>query len=59
MNIDYCYKECRVGKQAAQDLLAQSESVSDAVIDFWHFVEECFVSCPHKDEHIKYIVEEN
>jgi hypothetical protein len=51
VNFDYCNKECPVGIKAGRECLADNESVSDAVIDFWYFIEECFKTCPYKDKH--------
>jgi hypothetical protein len=50
MDYTYCYKYCEKGKAEASKILADSESVSDAAIDFNYFVEECFNTCPYKDE---------
>jgi hypothetical protein len=51
MNIDYCSKKCPIGIKACKELLAESESVFDARIDFELFTVECFKTCPYKDEH--------
>jgi hypothetical protein len=50
MDYTYCYKYCEKGKTEANKILADSESVSDAAIDFNYFVEECFNICPCKDK---------
>ena len=57
MNFNYCYKCCEVGKAAAAKILAESDSVSDAAIDFQYFIEDCFKTCPYKEAVLK--AEEN
>ena len=49
MDYTYCYKYCERGKAEANKILADSESVSDAVIDFNYFAEDCFNTCPCKE----------
>jgi hypothetical protein len=49
MNYIYCYKHCEKGKTEANKILAESDSVSDAVIDFDYFAAECFNTCPCKE----------
>lgn len=49
MNGTYCYEKRTIGKQAAKEILAESESVSDAAIDFHYFIEKCYKNCPYKD----------
>jgi hypothetical protein len=51
MNLDYCNKKCPIGSKARSECLAENESVGDAVIDFWHFVDKCIKTCPYKDKH--------
>ena len=53
MNIDYCYKVCEKGKKAGEKFLEKNDSVLDAASDFWSFTDECFKTCPYKDEHKK------
>jgi hypothetical protein len=50
-DFEYCNQKCSVGKAASQKCLDKNESVSDAAIDFWYFIEECFKTCPYKDKH--------
>ncbi len=50
-DFEYCNQKCSVGKAASQKCLDENESISDAAIDFWYFVEECFKTCPYKDKH--------
>jgi hypothetical protein len=56
MNIEYCNSRCPIGKKAKDEFLNDNNSVFDAVIDFWHFVDECIKTCPYTD---KYTTEEN
>lgn len=56
MNLDYCNENCPIGKKAKDEFLNDNNSVFDAVIDFWYFVDECIKTCPYKD---KYTTEEN
>lgn len=52
MNFDFCHKICSAGKKASEKILAESDSVSDAAIDFWYFIDECSKTCPYKDNKI-------
>lgn len=52
MNFDYCYKKCKLGKSKSAHLLAINNSAYDAAIDFRFFVDECYKTCPHKDQHV-------
>ena len=49
MDYVYCYKHCEKGKAEANKILAESDSVSDAAIDFDYFATECFNTCPYKE----------
>lgn len=51
MDIEYCYKKCKKGKNNSDRFLKENNSVYDAAIDFWFFVDDCFKTCPHKDCH--------
>ena len=53
MNLEYCYKCCAKGKKASDEFLEKNNSVYDAASDFWSFTDECFKTCPFKDEHKK------
>jgi hypothetical protein len=53
MDLEYCYKKCRIGKKASDEFLNKSESVFDAASDFWAFTEKCFKTCPYKENHTK------
>lgn len=53
MDLEYCYKKCLKGKTASTRFLEKNNSVYDAAIDFWAFTDECFKTCPYKDEHKK------
>ena len=53
MDFTYCYNYCKVGQTAAAKILADSDSVSDAAIDFQYFVEGCVKSCPYKETVLK------
>ena len=59
MNLDFCHKTCTVGKKVSKEILDESESVKDAAIDFWYFIDECLKTCPYKEEHDKFTAEEN
>ena len=51
MNLDYCNKKCPIGISASKEILNESESIFDAVLDFNTFVDKCYQACPYKDEH--------
>ena len=51
MNLDYCNKKCPIGISTSKEILDKNESISDAAIDFWYFIKECFKTCPYKDKH--------
>lgn len=53
MDLEYCYKCCEKGKKVSNEFLDKNGSVYDAVYDFWSFTEECFKTCPYKEEHQK------
>ena len=53
MNIEYCYVSCTIGKNAAKSYLGACESVLKAAFDFQYFTENCFKTCPYKQEHLK------
>jgi hypothetical protein len=53
MDFTYCYNRCKVGQAAAAKILADSDSVSDAAIDFQYFIEGCAKSCPYKESVLK------
>lgn len=57
MDYTYCYKYCEKGKTEADKILASSDSVSDAAIDFNYFVEDCFETCPYKEAVLATITE--
>lgn len=37
----YCITECPIGTKAKDRILNEAESISDAVIDMYIFVDEC------------------
>lgn len=51
VDFKYCNQKCSVGKEASKKYLDESEAVSDAAIDFWYFIKECFKTCPYKDNY--------
>jgi hypothetical protein len=51
MDITYCNDTCTVGQAARDDFLASNNSAYDAAMDFRFFVKNCFLTCPHKNEH--------
>lgn len=51
MDITYCNDICSKGKAARDKFLNDNNSAFDAAIDFWHFTDECFKSCPYKAIH--------
>jgi hypothetical protein len=53
MNLDYCYKICQKGKKSGKEFLENSDSVFEAASDFRAFTENCFKTCPYKNEHTK------
>lgn len=53
MDFVYCSKKCQIGISKSAELLNMNDSVYDAAFDFNAFAEECFKTCPHKEEHIK------
>jgi len=53
MDIKYCDNQCNVGIKARDKFLAENNSAYDAAFDFLYFVENCFKTCPYKDEHKK------
>ena len=53
MDINYCDTTCPIGIKTSTDFLNKSNSAFDAVIDFKIFTEECFKTCPYKENHTK------
>ena len=47
-NISYCGEHCPIGKAEKRKCLDNSESVFDAVMDFWYFADECKKTCIQK-----------
>ena len=52
MDIKFCRTKCNIGVAASKTFLDNSNSAFDAVVDFWHFTDECFATCPFKDVHV-------
>jgi hypothetical protein len=59
MNAYYCYKKCPIGIEAQKKFLDENESVFDTILDFKVFADECYKTCPYKEEHDKFTAEEN
>lgn len=53
MNIVYCNEICTIGSAARNKFLEVNNSALDAAMDFRFFIDNCFETCPHKDEHVK------
>ena len=51
LNLTFCNNECSKGQAAKEQFLANNNSAFDAIIDFWHFTDECFNTCPYKEQH--------
>ena len=49
-DISFCGESCEIGKAAKNKYLNDSESVFDAVYDFWYFVDECKATCKYNEE---------
>jgi hypothetical protein len=58
MNLEYCNEVCPIGKQKSKEFLDTNNSFYDAVVDFRHFVDSCFKTCPYKEIHEKFEQEE-
>ena len=50
MNIGYCNDSCKIGQAASKECLESNNSAFDAALDFRFFVENCFKTCPYKDQ---------
>mgnify|MGYP006920954805 CR=1 FL=1 len=37
----YCIMNCPIGLKAKEKFMLEAESISDAVIDMWNFIDEC------------------
>ena len=40
-NPKYCIKQCPIGVRAREKFMQEAESISDAAIDMWEFVDSC------------------
>lgn len=49
IDIKYCDKKCPKGMKASKEFLDNNNSAYDAALDFMWFTEECFKTCPYKD----------
>ena len=47
---DFCTKECPIGRKKSRELLDRHNSVYDAAMDMYFFVEKCVNTCPYKDK---------
>ena len=47
---DFCIEKCPLGKEKSKEFLTINNSVYDAVVDMYYFVEECTKTCPYKDK---------
>jgi hypothetical protein len=47
---DFCIKGCPLGKEKSREFLDKNNSVYDAAMDMYFFVDECVKTCPHKDK---------
>lgn len=54
----YCIMNCPLGLKAREKFMLEAESISDAVIDMWDFIDECFEKgCKFEKERCEYIKE--
>jgi hypothetical protein len=51
MNRRYCDTQCPIGKKKSEEFLNRYNSAYDAALDFIWFTEECFKTCPYKEQH--------
>lgn len=50
MDYNYCIENCLIGKKKSEELLDGCNSACDAAIDFRLFADDCFKTCPYRDE---------
>lgn len=50
MNIEYCLKQCNIGKEASKTFLSLNNSSIVAALVFGDFTDNCFKTCPFKTE---------
>ena len=48
LDINYCYRDCAIGRAASEEFLSLNDSVFDAAFDFQSFTENCFKTCIYK-----------
>ena len=53
MNLEYCNKQCPIGKAAREYFLNINNSAYDAVFDFKRFAANCFNVCIDKAAHVE------
>jgi hypothetical protein len=49
MDFSYCNEKCPIGKQKSEEFLKANNSAYDAFIDFRFFADECYKTCPYKN----------
>jgi hypothetical protein len=50
LNIEYCLKQCPIGKEASKTFLNINDSAIAAAFIFSDFTNNCFKTCPFKLE---------
>ena len=57
INRAYCDKKCEIGTKQSEKFLKENNSAFDAAMDFVFFTDECFKTCPYKEQHLNKIKE--
>lgn len=50
MTHDYCISKCKIGLDKSRELLDANNSPYDAAFDFSCFIDECFKTCPYREQ---------